>query len=291
MLPARFDYHRPETLVGCLELLERYGDDAKVLAGGMSLIPLMKLRFATPGQLVDVGGLAGLHGIEESDGVLRVGATTTHHDLDTSDVVAARYPAMAAAAPLVSDPIIRRRGTLGGSLAHADPAGDWGSVMLAMGAQVALKGSSGERVVPIDDFLVGTFTTAIEPTELLTEVRIPTPSPRSGGTYLKMERKVGDFATVAVAVQVTMDDGHIRSAGIALTAVGSKNLRAADAEAVLAGVEPTEEAFAEAGRLAAAAAEPSSDVRGSADYKRHVVSVFVRRGLARAVEIATASGP
>ncbi|HYT30895.1 MAG TPA: xanthine dehydrogenase family protein subunit M [Actinomycetota bacterium] len=290
MLPARFDYHRPETLVGCLELLERYGDDAKVLAGGMSLIPLMKLRFATPGQLVDVGGLAELHGIEESDGVLRVGATTTHHDLETSDVVAARYPAMAAAAPLVSDPIIRRRGTLGGSLAHADPAGDWGSVMLAMGAKVALKGSSGERVVPIDDFLVGTFTTAIEPTELLTEVRIPTPSPSSGGTYLKMERKVGDFATVAVAVQVTMDDGHIRSAGIALTAVGSKNLRAADAEAVLAGAEPTEEAFAEAGRLAGAAAEPSSDVRGSADYKRHVASVFVRRGLARAVEIATASG-
>jgi carbon-monoxide dehydrogenase medium subunit len=189
---------------------------------------------------------------------------------------------------MIADPLIRNRGSIGGSLVHADPAGDWGSVMMAMGAQVVVRGSGGERTIAIDDFLVDTFTTSIQPNELLMEVQVPAPAPRSGGTYLKMERKVGDFATVAVAVQVAVDDGRIGNAGIALTAVGSKNIRASDAEASLAGAEPTGDAFAEAGRLAAAAADPQSDVRGSAEYKRHVVSVFVRRGLARAVELATA---
>ncbi len=288
MLPARFDYHRPATLDEALALLDQYGDDAKVLAGGMSLVPLMKLRFATPEHLIDVNGIADLHGMLESDGWLRMKATTRHHELETSDIVAARYPAMAAAAPMIADPLIRNRGSIGGSLVHADPAGDWGSVMLAMSAQVVVRGSGGERTIGIDDFLVDTFTTSIQPNELLMEVRVPAPAPRSGGTYLKMERKVGDFATVAVAVQVTMDDGRIGKAGIALTAVGSKNIRASDAEASLAGAEPTEGAIAEAGRLAEAAADPQSDLRGSADYKRHVVSVFVRRGLARAVELATA---
>lgn len=291
MLPARFEYHRPQTLAEALALLDEHGEDAKVLAGGMSLIPLMKLRFASPGRLVDVNDLAELHGMAESDGWLRVGAITRHHELETSSLIASRFPTLAAAAPMIADPLIRNRGTLAGSLAHADPAGDWGAVMLAVRAQVVSHSSSGgERVVAIDDFLVDTFTTSLQPDEIVTEVRVPSPAPRSGGAYLKMERKVGDFATVAAAVQVTLDDGHIGSAGIALTAVGPKNIRASEAEASLAGAEPTQASFAEAGRLAAAASSPIDDLRGSAEYKRNVVSVFVRRGLEAAVAMAGTAG-
>jgi len=287
VLPARFDYQRAQSVDDALALLDQHGEEAKILAGGMSLIPLMKLRFAAPANLIDINGIDALRTLTESDGTLRIGALTRHHDIETSDVVAARYPTLAAAAPLISDPLIRNRGTVAGSLAHADPAGDWGAVMLAARASVVARSSSGgERTIAIDDFLTDTFTTSLTPKELVTEVRVPAPSGRTGGAYLKMERKVGDFATVAVAVQVTMANGTIGSAGIALTAVGPKNLRAADAEASLAGAEPTEDAFAEAGRLAAALAEPVSDVRGSAEYKRNVVAVFVRRGLARAVDMA-----
>jgi len=287
VLPARFDYHRPETMADALALLDQHGDDAKVLAGGMSLIPLMKLRFAAPGHLVDINDLAELRGLSESDGRLRIGALARHHELETSDVVTSRFPTLASAAPLISDPLVRNRGTVAGSLAHADPAGDWGSVMLAVGAEVVVRSSAGERVVPIDEFLVDTFTTSLAPNEIVTEIRVPSAAARAGGAYLKMERKVGDFATVAVAVHVTMDEGHVGHAGIALTAVGPKNIRAAEAESSLAGTEPTEEEFAEAARLAAEAADPQSDLRGSADYKRNIVSVFVRRGLARAVAVAS----
>jgi carbon-monoxide dehydrogenase medium subunit len=286
MLPARFDYHRPDTLEEALDLLDRYGEDGKVLAGGMSLIPLMKLRFASPGHLVDVNRVPGLAGVTESEGWLRIGARTRHAELEGSDLLAARYPAMAAAAPQIADPLVRNLGTIGGSLAHADPAGDWGSVMLALGARVVARSASGERTIPVEELFVSGFTTSLAPNELITEVQVPAPSGRSGGTYLKLERKVGDFATVGVAVQLALDDGRIGAAGIGLTAVGPINLKAREAEQALAGAEPTEEAFAEAGRLAARAAEPTTDVRGSAEYKRHVVEVFVRRGLARALEIA-----
>jgi carbon-monoxide dehydrogenase medium subunit len=286
MLPARFDYHRPETMEEALSLLDEHGEDAKVLAGGMSLIPLMKLRFASPGHLVDVNRIVELQGISEGDGSLRIKAVTRHREIAESEVIGQRYGALATAAPMVADPIVRNLGTLGGSISHADPAGDFGSVLLAVGAEVVVRSSGGERVLSIDDFLVDTFTTALQPNEILTEIRIPEPRPRSGGTYLKLERKVGDFATVAVAVDLSLADGHIARAGIGLTAVGPKNLRAPEAEASLAGAEPTEEACAEAGRLAAQTARPISDVRGSADYKRHVVEVFVRRGLARALEMA-----
>lgn len=289
MLPARFDYERPSSLADALSLLEQHGEDAKVLAGGMSLIPLMKLRFAAPAVLVDINDLPDLNGIAESDGWLRIGALVRHHDVEQSDVIHSRYPTLAAAAPLISDPLVRNRGTVAGSLAHADPAGDWGAVMLSVGAQVAAQSAGGLRVIPIQDFLVDTFTSALEPNEVVTEVRVPAPTGRNGGAYLKMERKVGDFATVAVAVSLAMEDGRIARAGIGLTAVGPKNIRAADAEASLAGAEPTAEAFAEAGRLAAAAADPQSDLRGSADYKRNVVSVFVQRGLAQAAAAAASA--
>jgi aerobic carbon-monoxide dehydrogenase medium subunit len=288
MLPSRFEYHRPDSLEEALQLLTQHGDEAKVLAGGQSLIPVMKLRLATPAHLVDIGRL-GLEAISESDGSLTVGALARHRDLERSDVLKARYPVMAAAAPLISDPIVRNLGTIGGSLCHADPAGDWGSVMLALDASVVLRSVRGEREVAMPEFLVDTFTTALEPDEILTEVRIPQTADPSGGTYLKLERKVGDFATVAAAVHLSLSDGTIERAGIALTAVGPKNLRPTDAEASLAGAEPTEAAFAEAGRLAAEASSPVSDLRGSIDYKRHVVDVYVRRGLARALEMARAA--
>jgi len=287
MLPARFDYHRPESLDEALSLLDQHGEDGKVLAGGMSLIPLMKLRFASPGHVIDVNRIADLQGLfEDRGGGLVIKAVTRHREIAESDLVKQRWPALATAAPLVADPIVRNLGTIGGSLSHADPAGDFGSVLLALRARMVIRSSSGEREVPVDDFLVDTFTTALEPNELLMEIRIPAPSARSGGTYLKLERKVGDFATVGVAAHVELDDGHIGSAGIGLTAVGPKNLRATEAENALTGAEPTEEAFAEAGRLAAQVAQPHSDVRGSADYKRHVVDVFVRRGLAQATQMA-----
>jgi carbon-monoxide dehydrogenase medium subunit len=288
MLPSRFEYHRPDSLEEALRLLSEHGDDAKVLAGGQSLIPVMKLRLAAPGHLVDIGRL-GLDAIGESDGRLSIGALARHRDLERSELLKARYPVMAAAAPLISDPIVRNLGTIGGSLCHADPAGDWGSVMLALEASVVLRSTRGEREVAMSEFLVDTFTTALEPDEILTEIRVPQPTGPSGGTYLKLERKVGDFATVAAAVLLSLSNGTIARAGVALTAVGPRNIQAIDAEASLAGAEPTEAAFAEAGRLAAEASSPVSDVRGSADYKRHVVEVYVRRGLARALEMAHAA--
>lgn len=288
MLPSRFEYHRPDTLDEALGLLAELGDDAKVLAGGQSLIPLLKLRLAAPAHLIDVNRIDGLAGITEADGQVRIGALTRHHDLETSDVLRRAAPTVASAAPMIADPLVRNMGTIGGSLAHADPAGDLGSVMLSLGASVIARSAGGEREIAIGDFLVDTFTTALEPNELVTEVRIPTAA-HTGGTYLKLERRVGDFATVGVAVTVTMSNGSIGRAGIGLTGVGLKNLQATDAEAALAGAQPGDDAFAEAGRLAAETSSPVSDVRGSADYKRHVVDVYVRRGLASAVEAARAA--
>lgn len=285
MLPARFEYHRPTTMDEALGMLGSL-EDPKILAGGQSLIPVMKVRFAAPANLVDINRVPGLDHIEVSDGTLRIGALARHNQIADSEVVASNHALAAATAPQIADPLVRNLGTIGGSLAHADPAGDWGSAMIAAGASVALRSARGEREVPASDLLVDLFTTSMEPDEILTEVRIPLPSGPTGGAYLKLERKIGDFATVGVAVQVELANGTIGRAGIGLTGVGSKNLRAAEAEEALAGAEPTEEAFGNAGRLAAAVADPVSDVRGSVEYKRHVVDVYVRRGLARAVELA-----
>lgn len=289
MLPARFEYHRPKDLDEALQLLAEHGEDAKVLAGGQSLIPVMKLRLAAPGHLVDVNRIPELDRLEEDGDALAIGALVRHKAVERSELVRGRYPVMAAAAPMISDPIVRNLGTVGGSLCHADPAGDWGSVMLALNASVIVRGMAGERVLPISEFLRDTFETTLEPGELLTGIRVPKPEAHSGGTYLKMERKVGDFATAAVAVHLELSNGVIGRAGIALTAVGPRNIQATEAEARLAGAEPTDDVFAQAAGLAAQAASPVSDLRGSADYKRHVVEVFVRRGLARALGIARAA--
>jgi carbon-monoxide dehydrogenase medium subunit len=286
MYPASFDYFAPTTLDEALALLEEYGEDAKVLAGGQSLIPLMKLRFASPRALVDINGVSELDELEEQDGALHVGALVRHKACERSELLRGRWATMGDAAPLISDPIVRNLGTVGGSLAHADPQGDWGSVMLAMRAEITVRGPNGTRTIPIDEFFQGPFTTALEPTEILTGVWIPDPGARAGGTYLKLERKVGDFATVGVAVHVSFSNGSVGMAGIALTGVGPKNLRAEAAEQALAGRALDDEAISEAARLAAEAAEARTDVRGTEAYKRNVVRVFVERGLRKAAEVA-----
>jgi aerobic carbon-monoxide dehydrogenase medium subunit len=286
MYPASFDYFAPTTLDEALAFLEEYGEDAKVLAGGQSLIPLMKLRFASPRALVDINGVSELGELEEQDGSLHVGALVRHKACERSELLRGRWATMGDAAPLISDPIVRNLGTVGGSLAHADPQGDWGSVMLAMRAEITVRGPNGTRTIPIDEFFQGPFTTALEPIEILTGVRIPDPGARAGGTYLKLERKVGDFATVGVAVHLSFSNGSVGTAGIALTGVGPKNLRAEAAEQALAGRALDDEAMSEAARLAAEAAEARTDVRGTEAYKRNVVRVFVERGLRKAAEVA-----
>jgi aerobic carbon-monoxide dehydrogenase medium subunit len=289
MYPAAFDYVAPTTLDETLTILADGGEDVKVLAGGQSLIPLMKLRLAAPATLVDINRVPGLDAIEAADGHLRVGALARHNALAHSEVVKAENHTMAAAAPWISDPLVRNLGTIGGSLAHADPQGDWGAVMLACGADMVARRTGGERTIAAADFFVDLFTSALEPDELLTEVHVPRYQGPAGGTYLKLERKVGDYATVGVAIHLELDAemARVERAGIALTAVGPKNIKAVEAEQVLAGQSPGEELFAEAADRAAAAADPRTDVRGSADYKRAVVRTFVRRGLAQA---ATAAG-
>ncbi|HSS09274.1 MAG TPA: xanthine dehydrogenase family protein subunit M [Acidimicrobiales bacterium] len=291
MYPARFDYLAPTSVEEALSALAERGDDAKVLAGGQSLIPLMKLRLAAPAMLIDINRLPGMAFIEPADGHLRIGALARHNDLADSDVVRRANHTMAAAAPWIADPLVRNLGTIGGSLAHADPQGDWGSVMLACGGEVVARSTAGERVIPIGEFLLGVFTTALRPDELLTEIRVPRYGGPAGGTYLKLERKVGDYATVGVAIHLQLDDQRqrITQAGIGLTAVAPGNLKATVAEETLIGQPPGEQLFADAANLAAQAAEPRTDVRGSAEYKRDVVRVFVQRGLARAMELAASA--
>jgi aerobic carbon-monoxide dehydrogenase medium subunit len=285
--PANFDYFAPTTLDEAVEILGRYdGGEAKVLAGGMSLIPLMKLRFAAPRALVDINRIGGLDTLVEEGRHLRIGALVRHKACEQSNLLKGKYGALGDAAPQISDPIVRNLGTVAGSLAHADPQGDWGSVMLAVRAEVVARGEDGERTIPIDELLQGPFTTSLEPNEIVTEVRVPDPGARAGGTYLKLERKVGDFATVGVAVHLSMSNGSVGQAGIALTGVGPQNIRAEEAEQALAGRALDDEAIAEAARLAGEAAQPRTDVRGTEDSKRNAIRVFTARGLRKAKEVA-----
>jgi carbon-monoxide dehydrogenase medium subunit len=286
MYPASFEYVAPTTLDEALALLEEHGDEAKVLAGGQSLIPLLKLRFASPQVLVDINGVSELGDLEVQDDALQIGALVRHKACERSDVLRGRWGTLGDAAPMISDPIVRNLGTVGGSLAHADPQGDWGSVMLAMRAEIVARAAGGTRTIPIDEFFQGPFTTSLEPTEIVTEVRVPDPGPGTGGSYLKLERKVGDYATVGVAAQLTFDNGNVARAGIALTGVGASNIRASAAEESLAGASPGDDAFAQAAELAAEASSPIDDVRGSAEYKRNVVRVFTQRALRAAADAA-----
>jgi carbon-monoxide dehydrogenase medium subunit len=285
MIPAAFAYVAPGSVPEAVELLRRHGTEAKILAGGQSLIPMMRFRLATPSLLIDIGRIADLRYLREEGGWLRIGALTTHADVERSPLVRERYPLLAGTAAWVADPVVRNLGTVCGSLAHADPAGDWGPALLAARAEAVITGPSGERVLPLDDFFVDTFTTALREDEILTEVRVPAPSGRTGGSYRKIERKVGDFATAAVGVQVTLGgDGRIREVGIGLCAAGPVSLRARHAEASLLGQVPTDEAIARAGELAAAQSDPRDDARGPAEYKRDMFRVLTVRALRAAVD-------
>jgi aerobic carbon-monoxide dehydrogenase medium subunit len=287
MIPAGFDYHAPITIGEATGLLARLGEDAKVLSGGQSLIPLLKLRLATPRHLVDINRIPGLAYVKETDGALRIGALAREVDLDESEVVRARYPLLADATRVIADPLVRNLATVAGNLAHGDPANDHPAVMLALGAEVTATGPSGERRIPIGAFFTGPFETALRRDELLTEIRVPAPAPRSGGSYMKLERKVGDFATAAVAAQVTLAaDGTCAAVGIALTNVGLTPIKAEKAEGALKGKRPDEAAITQAAQLAADAARPEADLRGSVEYKKDMVRVLTARALRKAIERA-----
>ncbi len=287
MIPAAFDYDAPRTLDEAVHLLGRYGEDAKVLSGGQSLLPLLKLRMTAAGHLVDIGRIPGLEYISEQDGYLRIGGRTRESTIERSELIRARYPILHDTALVIADPLVRNRATIGGNLAHADPANDHPATMLALGAQVVAAGPRGERLIPIERFFTDIFTTSLEPDEILTEIRIPAPPPRTGGAYVKLERKVGDFATAAAAAQVSLAaDGSIARAGIGLTAAGPTPLKAVEAERFLQGKMPDSRTIAEAARLASQAATPSPDRRGSIEYKREMARVMTARALARAIERA-----
>jgi carbon-monoxide dehydrogenase medium subunit len=287
MIPASFEYAAPQALDAAIALLQEHGANAKILAGGHSLIPLMKLRLATPGYLIDINHITGLDGIREADGFLRIGALVREADLEDSDLVQRRCPLLVDASSVIADPLVRNLATVGGNLAHADPANDHPAVMLALNALIVATGAEGERRIPIQEFFVDTFETALGPAELLTEILIPSPPPRSGGSYQKLERKVGDYAIAGVAAQLTLaEDGTIAAAGIGLTNVGPTAIKALDAGATLIGRQPTPDVLAEAARAAASAADPTSDLRGPADYKRDMVRVLTVRALNQALERA-----
>jgi aerobic carbon-monoxide dehydrogenase medium subunit len=284
-VPAPFEYERATSVEHALELLSRLGPEARLLAGGHSLLPMMKLRLATPDYLIDIDGLAGELGyVREHDSEVRIGAMTRHRALLESELLAARLAIFRDAERVIADPVVRNRGTIGGALCQADPSEDLSAVCAAIGARMVIRGGDGERVLEMDEFQRGPYRTAIGEGEMLIEIRVPV-DPGSGSAYEKVDRRVGDWAVVSAGASLALAGGRIERAGIALAAVGS-DVRSAQAERVLLGQPPSEELFSRAGRLAAAASEPVSDQRGSAEYKRHVAGVLTRRALIRAAERA-----
>jgi len=287
MIPAAFDYHRPATLEEAVKLLAQHGEQAKVLSGGMSLLPMLKLRLAAFAHLVDIGRIPGLEYIKEDGGFLRIGAMTRQAALERSDLIRSKYPVLADAIPLIADPLVRNRGTVGGNVANGDPGNDQPAIMLALGATFIARGPRGERSVPASQFYKGVYATALAPGEILTEVRIPAPPPRSGGAYAKLKRKTGDFAVAAAAVQLTLDGkGAVERAGIALTSAGVTPVEAGDAAKFLAGKVPDDKTIGEAAKMAAAKSAPGADRRGSVEYKREMARVLTARALRKAVQRA-----
>ncbi len=288
MYPSRFRYEAPHSLDEAIGLLRDGGDYAKVLAGGQSLVPMMKLRFASPELLIDINNVPGLsHVTAAPDGSLHIGALARHADLEWSRLLSDTQPTMAAAAPVIADPLVRNRGTLVGSLCHADPQGDWAAVMIALGGSVVAQGPSGRRTIPLGSFVTGPFETALEHDEIAVEAIVPPAAGKRAGGYLKLERRVGDFATCGVAVAIEVSEANtVVRAGIGLTGVGGFTINATAAAALLAGQALTPELIEEAAGLAAAAAQPRSDHRGSAAYKRHMVRTFTARILGGCLPLA-----
>jgi carbon-monoxide dehydrogenase medium subunit len=285
MFPAPFDYHRPGTLDETLALLAQYGGDARVLAGGQRLIPAMRFRLARPAVLVDINQLDELAYLHEADGMLTIGALTRDASLERSSLIEKSYPLLFDTSAVVADPVVRQMGTVVGSLCHNDPSGDWGVTALASRAQIVVRGTAGTRVVPIDEFLVDSFSTAVAEGEIALEVRFPSPQPRTSGSYQKIERKVGDFATSAAAAQVTLAaDGTVAEVGIAIGAAGPTATRVAGAESALRGIKPTKDAIRAAADEARKIADPVADARGSVEFKKDMAGVLVGRALLAAFE-------
>ena len=283
MIPAAFDYHSPQSLDEALSLLKEHAGSAKILAGGQSLIPAMRFRLAVPSMLIDINRLDDLRYIEERGDHLAVGAMTLENSLEDSSVVRSSYPLLYDTAVVIADPLVRNMATVGGNIAHADPANDHPATMLAYEATVVAKGPNGERTIPIDDFFTGLFENALGEDEILTEIRIPKPAANSGGAYIKMERKVGDYAISAAAVQLRLEGDTVKEARIGLTNVSAVPMRAKGAEAELVGKAASDAVLEAAGKAAAAECDPSADLRGSADYKRDLTRVLVKRSIQKAV--------
>ena len=279
--PAAFEYERATSVDGAIASLERLGSEARVIAGGHSLLPMMKLRLANPEHLIDINDLTELSYIREQDGEIRIGAMTRHVDLLRSDLLAQHFPLFRDAENVIADPVVRNRGTIGGSLCQADAAEDLSAVCAAVKASVVIRGSGGERVVSMDGFHVGPFTTAVGATEILTEVRLPV-RPNGGSAHEKVERRAGDWAIAAASAAVWMQDGMIGDAGIALSAVGLTTIHVTRAEELLRGKAPSDDLYAEAGTIASEDCSPTSDGRGPVDYKRHLAGVLTQRALRRA---------
>jgi carbon-monoxide dehydrogenase medium subunit len=287
MIPRSFEYFSPRTLDEAIALLQKLGPEAKLLSGGQSLVPMMKLRLVSPEYIVDINRIPGLDYISESDGHLKIGALAREHQIESSETIKAKFPILEDTAKVIADPLVRNQATVCGNLAHGDPANDHPATMLALGATIIATGPKGQRQIPIEDFFPGLFTTALEPEEILTEIRIPIPPAKSGGAYLKLERKVGDFATAGVAVQIELDETHVcKRAGVGLTNVGMTPIKAKQTEAFLAGKKLDDATIQEAAQLAASESQPMDDIRGSADYKRDLVRVLTTRALIRALDRA-----
>ena len=289
MIPASFEYHAPTSLpeaIGLLGKLGQAGEEAKILSGGQSLLPLLKLRFARPGHLIDINRIPGLDYLKEEGGVLRIGALVREAALEASPVVRAKYPILIDTAAVIADPIVRNQATVCGNLAHGDPANDHPATMLALGAEVVATGPKGARTIPVKQFFTAVFTTALESKEVLTEIRIPAPPPGSGGAYVKLERKVGDFATAGAAAFLVIGGGVIEAAGVGLTNLGPTPIKATDAEQFLKGKKPDAATFAEAAKRAAAATAPNPDRRGTVEYKQNMARVLTQRALTKAAQRA-----
>ena len=281
LIPGPFDYVTATSVPEAIALLQRYGDDAKILAGGHSLIPLLRYRLAAPTILIDINRVDGLEYLQETDGMLRIGALTREAELDSSPLIRQRYPILHDTARSIADPVVRNWATVGGNIAHADPANDHPATMLALGALLVVEGPAGQRVIPVDEFFgASSFETTLQVGEVLTEIRVPAPSTGCGGAYFKLERKVGDYAIAGVAVYVCLDSaGLVTYAGIGLTNVGPAPIKARDAEQSLLGKPLSEQSIREAADLAAAASRPNSDTRGPAEYKRAMVHTLCTRAL------------